>query len=128
DQTVINRILMPVHCLQAAGTIHMSNCRKQLALVFADWVHLLHERIRRGIDEVVGNGFFCNRWSKRTELFTELDFGIDQVAHVGTSRVCQNAPIAERSGTPFHPSLKPANDVAVRQQASGSRTSFLARV
>src|SRR5439155_22580979 len=93
-ETVIERILSPVHRLQAARAVHVCNRRESPALFSADRVHLLHEWVGSRLDEVLADRFFENRRSEGTEFLPKFDLGVDQIAHVRTARVGKYAAFA----------------------------------
>jgi hypothetical protein len=84
-----------------------------VALLRAHRIHLDHERVVNRVDEIVVQRFDGDRWCKRAKLFTELDAGIDDVAHVPPPWIREDAPIAQRASTPFHPSLEPSDHSSV---------------
>src|SRR3989344_2371010 len=51
-------------------------------------------------------------WCERTESFAEFYFCINYIFHLRISGIGQNTAVAERPGTPFKASLKPAYDPA----------------
>src|SRR5205823_3094456 len=66
--------------------------------------------------EVIGHAFVQNRGRERTEGFAELGLQVHCRLHVGTPRITEDAPAAQSARAEFHPSLKPAYDILVRQQ------------
>src|SRR4029079_15196035 len=102
DAAIVSRISAPADGLQPAASVNMSDRRKNRALILANRVNLLHERIWRTSNEIIVHRFLENRRRKRTEFFAELDLEIYQVAHVGSWRVRKNAAVAERACSPFH--------------------------
>src|SRR5207247_3455324 len=69
------------------------------------------------INKIVVDRFFQNRRSEGAEFFSKFDFRVDELAHVRAAGIRQDAAISKGAGAPFHPSLKPSDDVAIGQQA-----------
>ena len=126
DQPAVQRVLGCIHRLQPACTVDVRDGGKDRSLVFADRINLLHEGIGRGIDEVVADGLFKNRWSEGTKLLAELDLHVDQVAHIGAAGIRKNAPVAQGASAPFHSSLKPADHMTLSQKARRRPAGLLA--
>src|SRR5436190_21814842 len=106
---MVSRIVSRAHCLKATGAVNVGDRRKHCTLLLADRIHLLHERIGHRVNEVLVQRLLQNRGRKWSELLAKLYLGVDQLAHVRAPRVGEDAPIAERSGTPLHASLEPAD-------------------
>src|SRR5689334_23416412 len=51
-------------------------------------------------------------WCEGAKRFTSLDAPIQNVFHIVPPGIGENAPLAKRAGSQFHPSLKPADDVS----------------
>ena len=113
DQLPVQRRVLLVNRLQAAGPIHVRDRRDVGLLGRQNVVHLNHERIRIGLIKVVASRLLQDRRRKRPELLAMLDAGIQDVLHIGAARIGDNAAIAKRPRSPFHPALKPAQHVAV---------------
>src|ERR1044071_1141723 len=96
-----------------------------VALVRPHRIHLDHERVVNGVDEVVVQRLNRNRRCKGAKLLPELDARVDNVAHVPASWIGEDAAIAERAGAPFHPSLEPSDHPAIGNPRRGPFTQLL---
>ena len=81
-------------------------------------VLLRHERLDLAFavdDEFQGDGLDAAGAGAR------LDLAVEQFPHIGASRVGEEASVTQGSRAKFHPSLEPADNRTVRNQASHSR-------
>src|SRR5882757_7665249 len=104
----------------------MSDGGNQGPLLLANLKHLHHERDGIALFEPIGYGFFEDRRCKWPKRLAPLDLRVEDRLHVGATRVAQDRPVAKRPRSPFHASLKPADDLAVgnlrrRKPAQGNR-------
>ncbi len=90
----------------------MRHGRDLQPLLRADLVDLHHEWHVAGFLEPVGRVLAQHRGRERPEAFAPLDLEIQDVLHIGTARIADDRPIAERARPPFHPTLEPSDDVA----------------
>src|SRR5262249_15115226 len=113
DEVVVARVLLFIDRLQTPGAVDVRHRRDLCALLLADLVDLQHERhVVVGL-EPLADRFAEDRRRERTERLAGLDMLVEDVLHVAAPRVADDGPIAERARTPLHPSLKPADNVAV---------------
>src|SRR6476620_5355173 len=117
DELVVPRICFRAHGLKAAAAIDVRNCRENAALLLANGINLLHERICSCTNEIFVHCFLETRCRKGTKLLAKFDASVDQLQHVRTPRVSEDAAIAECSRTPLHPALKPADDVSLGDES-----------
>src|SRR5262249_46648081 len=108
--------------LQPTGAIDMSNGRDKLTFLLAYLEHLHHEWNGVVLFEPICSDFLEHGGRKRSEGFPTLDLAVEQRLHVGAAWVTQDRAVAEGPRAPFHPSLKPADDEAVRDGCSGAAT------
>ncbi len=83
---------------------------KLFALVFLGAIDHEHEGGWMGAFKVVGKAVIQNRGGKRTEPFTLLDAGVEDVLHFGVAGVGDDAAVAQSAGAPFHTTLEPSDD------------------
>lgn len=115
---VVKRIGLSMNGLEPSGAIDMADRGNERAFLRANLENLHHER-----DVVVGlepirDKFAQDRGSKGAKGFATLDFGIEDVLHVGAARVAEDGAIAKGARAPFEAALEPANDFAFADGAS----------
>src|SRR5947209_13654356 len=98
----------------------MSHRGDEFASLLADLEHLHHEWNAIIFLEPLRHGLLQYRGRERPERFPPLDLSIEQRLHVGATGIAQDRAVAERAGTPFHPSLKPADDLPCLDRRSGA--------
>lgn len=77
---------------------------------------------RCGFDIKIFPGIFRkNRWRKRPETLPKFYFKVQPLLHFRISGVSQNTAVSQGPRPPFHPSLKPPDDVSFRQQSGRIR-------
>ena len=57
--------------------------------------------------------FLQDRRSERTKPFAMFDPGVENVLHVRKAGMSEDRTIAQRTRSPFHPALKPSDDISV---------------
>jgi hypothetical protein len=80
-------------------------------------------RLRK--DEVPLYLLYQHRRRKGAEGLAELDLRIDDILHIRTSRIGQNAAIAERSWPPLGAALEPAYDLSGRESVDDAVDEFV---
>src|SRR6185436_18853544 len=112
DQPPVAWIAVTADRLEPAGAIDVSDGGDHRAFVGADRIHLDHERIRHGAHEVGVEGLLQDGRSERPKLLAELDLRIDDLPHVRSPWIREDAAVAEGPRPPFHATLKPPHDLA----------------
>ena len=117
DQPVIFRVHFFLNSLKPRCAIHVCDGGENLPLSFPYVHHVEHEASwivpwRFGQCKVLLCTLSQYRRSKGTERLAELDLDVDDVLHIGTPRVGQDAPIPQRTRPPFKPILEPPYDLS----------------
>src|SRR5689334_7886457 len=97
----------------------MCNRRDDLTLVRSHGINLNHKRIAPRIDEVVVHRVLQNGGSEWAEFLPELDFRVDDLAHVSPARVGNDTAVAKRASAPLHEPLVPADAAAAGDSLRG---------
>lgn len=84
-----------------------------LPFIRTDLVDMQHERRGMIVLEVFVLVLYQNGRRERTEPLAMLDACVQDVFHVGQSRMRDDGTVAERSRSPLHASLKPSHDIAL---------------
>src|SRR5581483_4144028 len=112
DESVVARVGRAVDGLQASRSVDVSDGGDRRPLLLADLENLHHEGNIVVFLEPVFDGCVENRRRKRAEALAPLYLGIEDLLHVGATRVANDRTIAERPRPPLHPALKPSDDFA----------------
>src|SRR4030095_4512 len=107
DELMIERVGFLVDGLQTTRAVHVTDRRNLGAFFGAELEDWHHERDIVVSLEPLGDVLTQNGRRERTEGFAAFDLGVEDVLHVRSARVTKNRAVAQRAGTPFHPSLKP---------------------
>ena len=90
----------------------MGDGRNERPLFFANLEDLHHEGDVVVLFEPFGDMLLEHGRRKGPKRFAPLDLAIQNVLHVRAARIAEDRAVAERARTPFHPPLKPADDLA----------------
>ena len=116
DQPVVKRIGAGADRLQPSRSVHVCHRRDLRAPFLANLVDLHHERHLVVGLEPVRDGLAQHRRRERPKGLAPLDLRIQDVFHVRTPRVADDAAVAERAWSPFHAPLEPANHLPFRDR------------
>src|ERR1700746_1592049 len=103
----------------------MCDGRDYRAFILFDLINHEHGGRRVRLLKIVSHGFLENRRSKRTERLALFDPGIQDIFHLSTARINNNATITESPWPKFHPALKPTNDFPVGNSLSRQQCELL---
>src|SRR5581483_9231379 len=95
--------------LQSAGAVDVGDRGDRRAALRPDREDLQHERNIVVLLKPVGDRFPQDRWRERPERFAALYLQVENILHVGATRIAQDRSVAKRPRPPFHPALKPAD-------------------
>src|SRR5947208_6397307 len=112
DETPVPRIRTAADRLKPSRAVDVCDGGHHASFVGPNWINLQHEWIGDSADEVLVQRLLRDRRCKRTEPLAKLDAGVDDLTHIRSPRVGDDAAIAECARAPFHASLKPADDSA----------------
>src|SRR6202521_3731150 len=127
NQLPVARIGFSPDGLQAAGSVDVRRRRNLFALFRAHGIRERHERRGMRFREPLARGFREDGWRERAEDFAVLDSPVQNLFHLHTPRVSDDAPVAERSRTPFSPALKPSKDFAIGDDSGRATNQFFLR-
>ena len=116
DELPVKWIGVRAHGLETACSVDVRHGRNHGPFARENVTHLEHEGIWIRLAEIVTHRLKKNRRRKRPEGFAVFDPRVQYVLHIRTSGIGQYAPVTECSGTPFHPALKPPQNIAVRNR------------
>ena len=94
------------------------------AFCFAHLKDLHHKGNVILLFEPFSDRFAQNRRCEGTKRFAVFNFGVQNLFHVGATRVAQNGTIPERARAPFHSPLEPADDEALCDRTRGAGAEF----
>src|SRR4030095_9509204 len=91
----------------------MGHCRYFTATFLSNLVDHQHRWRWMGLLEVVTDPLLQYRRSKRSKRVTLLNPIVQNVFHVGTTRIDHDRSVSQRAWTKLHSSLKPTHDQSV---------------
>src|SRR5438045_3284586 len=104
---------MPINGLKSPRPVNMGHGWDLCSLVFANLKYLHHEwdgvvLLEPFVDRLLEHG-----WCERAERLAPLYLSVKNGFHVGAPRITNYRAVPERSRSPFHAPLEPADDLAI---------------
>src|SRR5215472_5127261 len=114
---MVTRVRFACDGLQAPGAVYVRGRGDFLALVRAHGISQRHEGRRVRLFKIFPGGLGQDRRRKGAKALAVLDAPVENLFHFGTAGVRYDAAIPERARAPLGSSLKPAEDLAVGNDA-----------